>query len=111
MSETNAASKPWPNPVYAWYVVALLVMSYALGVVDRIVIGLLVKPIKADLQLSDTEIGIIQGLAFALFYSLFTLPVGFLIDRWKRVPVVYGGLAIWSFATRSEEHTSELQSQ
>ena len=99
MSETTATTKPWPNPVYAWYVVALLVMSYALGVVDRIVIGLLVKPIKADLQLSDTEIGIIQGLAFALFYSLFTLPVGFLIDRWKRVPVVYGGLAIWSFAT------------
>jgi len=96
---SNSAQQPWPKPAYAWYAVALLVMSYALGVVDRIVIGLLVKPIKEDLQLTDTEIGIIQGLAFALFYSLFTLPVGYLVDRWRRVPVVWGGLAIWSLAT------------
>jgi len=93
--------KPWPNPVYAWYVVVLLVISYASGVVDRIVLGLLVQPIKADLNLSDTEIGIIQGLAFALFYSLFTLPVGFLIDRWKRMPVIWGGSFVWSMATIS----------
>jgi predicted MFS family arabinose efflux permease len=91
MNET--LPKPWPNPAYAGYVVVLLVLSYALGVVDRIVIGLLVNPIKEDLKLSDTEIGIIQGLAFALFYSLFTLPVGYLVDRWKRVPVVWAGLA------------------
>lgn len=96
---TAAPDAPWPKPAYAWYVVFLLVLSYALGVVDRIVIGLLVEPIKADLQLSDTEIGIIQGLAFALFYTLFTLPVGMLIDRWKRVPVVWIGLAVWSAAT------------
>ena len=74
-------------------------LGYALGVVDRIVIGLLVKPIKADLHLSDTEIGIIQGLAFAVFYSVFTLPLGFLIDRVRRVPVIWAGLAVWSFAT------------
>ena len=89
----------WPRPAYAWYVVVLLMLGYALGVVDRIVIGLLVKPIKADLHLSDTEIGIIQGLAFAVFYSLFTLPLGFLIDRVKRVPVIWSGLAVWSMAT------------
>ncbi len=94
-----APDAPWPRPAYAWYVVALLVVSYALGVVDRIVIGLLVEPIKADLGLSDTEIGIIQGLAFALFYTVFTLPVGLLIDRWKRVPIIWIGLAIWSAAT------------
>lgn len=99
MSAVN--EKPWPNPLYAWYVVALLVISYASGVVDRIVLGLLVQPIKADLNLSDTQIGIIQGLAFALFYSLFTLPVGFLIDRWKRMPVIWGGSFVWSMATIS----------
>ena len=86
---STEAEKPWPNRAYAWYVVALLVISYASGVVDRIVIGLLVKPIKEDLNLSDTEIGIIQGLAFALFYSLFTLPIGFLVDRWSRKAVVW----------------------
>lgn len=97
MSETR--TEAWPKPAYAWYVVVLLVLSYALGVVDRIVIGLLVNPIKEDLNLTDTQIGIIQGLAFALFYSLFTLPVGYLVDRWKRVPVIWSGLAIWSVAT------------
>jgi MFS family permease len=90
---------PWPNPAYGWYVVALLVMGYAFGVVDRIIIGLLVQPIKADLQLTDTEIGIIQGLAFALFYSLFTLPIGILVDRWRRTTVVWSGVAVWSAAT------------
>ena len=99
MSTVN--EKPWPNPLYAWYVVGLLVISYASGVVDRIVLGLLVQPIKADLSLSDTQIGIIQGLAFALFYSLFTLPVGFLIDRWKRMPGIWGGSLVWSMATIS----------
>ena len=91
--------KPWPRPAYAWYVVTLLLLAYASGVIDRIVIGLLVEPIKADLQLSDTEMGVIQGLAFALFYTLFTLPVGLLIDRWRRVPVLWLGIAIWSAAT------------
>ena len=93
------SEKPWPKPVYAWYVVALLVLSYASGVIDRIVIGLLVQPIKADLGLSDTQIGVIQGLAFALFYSLFTLPIGFLVDRWSRTSVVWGGSFIWSCGT------------
>ena len=96
---STEAEKPWPNRAYSWYVVALLVISYASGVVDRIVIGLLVKPIKEDLNLSDTEIGIIQGLAFALFYSLFTLPIGFLVDRWSRKTVVWGGSLIWSCGT------------
>ena len=96
---STEAEKPWPNRAYSWYVVALLVISYASGVVDRIVIGLLVKPIKEDLNLSDTEIGIIQGLAFALFYSLFTLPIGFLVDRWSRKTVVWGGSFIWSCGT------------
>lgn len=94
-----AADTPWPRPAYAWYVVALLVIAYAFGVVDRIIIGLLVPAIKADLQLSDTEIGIVQGLAFAVFYTVFTLPVGMLIDRWKRVPVVWLGVFLWSAAT------------
>ncbi len=95
----QSPDQPWPRPAYSWYVVALLVLAYASGVVDRIVIGLLVEPIKNDLNLSDSEIGIIQGFAFAVFYSLFTLPVGLLIDRWRRVPVLWMGIAVWSTAT------------
>ena len=96
---STAPALPWPNPRYAWFVVSLLVLAYAFGVVDRIVIGLLTQSIKADLALSDTELGLIQGLAFSLFYALFGLPVGLLVDRWKRVPVLWSGVFIWSLAT------------
>jgi MFS family permease len=94
-----APQVPWPRPAYAWYAVTLLMLAYALGVVDRIVIGLLVDPIKADLGLTNTQMGVIQGLAFGLFYACFALPVGFIVDRWKRVPVLWMGLLLWSCAT------------
>ncbi len=99
MTNRGVDATPWPAPGYAWFVVFLLVLAYAFGVVDRIVIGLLTQPIKADLQLSDTELGVIQGFAFSLFYALFALPVGLLVDRWRRVPVLWGGVLLWSLAT------------
>jgi MFS family permease len=99
MAATIEQQQEWPRPAYSWYVVSLLVLAYASGIVDKIIIGLLVQPIKEDLNLTDTEIGIIQGFAFAVFYSLFTLPLGLLIDRWRRVPVLWCGIAVWSLAT------------
>jgi MFS family permease len=99
MSTAAADAAPWPKPAYGWYAVALLMSAYALGVVDRIVIGLLVDPIRGDLGLSNTEMGVIQGVAFGLFYACFALPVGLLVDRYRRVPVLAVGLTVWSFAT------------
>lgn len=95
------ASEPvaWPNPKYAWYVVFILVLTYAFAILDRISIGLLVEPIKKDLGISDTQVGLIQGLAFAIFYSAFGLPMGILVDRWKRVKLLSASLAVWSLAT------------
>lgn len=95
------AAPTWPSPRYAWYVVAMLLLSYALGVVDRNVIGLLVPYLKADLDLTDTEAAMIMGPAFAIFFAVAALPIGFLVDRWRRVPVIWGGLLIWSLATIS----------
>lgn len=91
----------WPRPALGWYAVVLLVLGYAFGTVDRIVVGLLVDPIKTDLGLTNTQMGIIQGLAFGLFYALFAIPAGMLVDRWKRVPILWLGLSIWSLATIS----------
>ena len=99
MEQAVPATVPWPKAAYGWYVVALLMFGYAVGVVDRIVIGLLVDPIKTDLGLSNTQMGVIQGLAFGLFYACFALPVGLIVDRWKRVPVLWIGLSVWSLAT------------
>ena len=76
-------------------------LSYALGVVDRNVIGLLVPFLKADLDLTDTEAAMVMGPAFAIFFAVAALPIGFLVDRWRRVPVIWGGLLIWSLATIS----------
>jgi len=92
---------PWPDAVYAWYAVGVLVVAYALSIVDRIAIGLLVEPIKNDLHVTDTQIGLLQGLAFAIFYTLFGLPMGVLVDRWRRVNLLALGMFVWSAATMS----------
>ena len=99
--DDNAGLAAWPRPALGWYSVVLLMLGYAFGVVDRIVVGLLVDPIRTDLALTNTQMGIIQGVAFGLFYALFAIPVGMLVDRWRRVPVLWLGLSLWSFATIS----------
>ena len=60
-------STDWPKPQVAWYAVAILLLAYTCSFIDRTILSLLVEPIKADLGLSDTEIGMLHGLAFALF--------------------------------------------
>lgn len=96
---TNDARGPWPRPAYAWYVVVVLLVAYAFAILDRTAIGLLVDPIRKDLRITDSQIGLLQGLAFALCYTTFGIPVGFAIDRWKRIPMLGIGVAVWSAAT------------
>ena len=60
----------WHEPRYAWYVVVILTLAYTLSFIDRQIISLLVGPIKEDLGLSDFEISLLQGIAFASFYTL-----------------------------------------
>lgn len=89
----------WPRPAYAWYVLFLLILAYAIATLDRVVIGLLVDSIQRDLGLSDTGISLLIGLAFALFYTAFGLPIGMLVDRRRRVSIMAWGLAAFSAAT------------
>ncbi len=84
---------------YAWYTVVLLTVAYIFSFVDRYILGLLVEPIKADLELTDTEIGLLLGPAFALFYTTMGLPLGWLADRARRTWIVSAGIAVWSLAT------------
>ena len=85
--------------VYAWYTVVLLTLAYILSFVDRYILGLLIGPIKADLGLSDTQIGLLLGPAFAVFYVLMGLPIGWLADRARRTWIVGAGILLWSAAT------------
>lgn len=92
-------STPWPSPLRAWYAVAVLVLAFIFSFIDRIVIALLVEPIKADLGISDFDIGLLQGFAFALFYALLGIPIGRLSDRISRRGIIATGIAVWSLMT------------
>ena len=84
---------------YTWYTVILLTAAYICSFIDRYILGLLVEPIKQDLQLSDTDIGLLLGPAFALFYTTMGLPLGWLADRARRTWIVGTGIIVWSLAT------------
>src|SRR6266851_3833712 len=88
-----------PSLRYAWYVIFILMVCYTLSFVDRQILSLLVGPMKRDLAISDTRIGLLQGLAFALFYGLMGLPLGRLADTRNRRNVIIVGVVLWSFLT------------
>src|SRR3954471_2613027 len=89
----------WPEASYAWYVVGMIVVAWSFAILDRTVISLLVDPIKADLHITDSQIGLLQGLAFAICYTSFGLVLGFMTDRLNRRWVLGAGIAFWSLAT------------
>lgn len=92
----STGALPYPASAQAWYLVFVLLIFYIFSFIDRQIISLLVEPIKRDLQVSDTQIGLLQGLAFALFYTLFGIPIGRLADRMNRKTIVALGVIAWS---------------
>jgi len=97
---TNAANEPpYPNPKYAWYVVTLLLLSYIVSWLDRQILSYLIGPIKSSFELSDTQIGLLLGPAFAVFYITLGIPLGWLADRKSRRSMIGWGIALWSVMT------------
>lgn len=84
---------------YAWYVVFALMVCYTLSFIDRQILSLLVGPIQQDLGISDTRIGLLQGLAFAMFYTVLGIPVGRLADNYSRRNIISLGVFFWSLMT------------
>jgi MFS family permease len=91
----------YPSSFAAWYSVAVLLLMYIFSFIDRTTISLIVEPMKRDLQISDTEIGMLQGLAFALLYTFLGLPIARLSDRYSRRAIIAGGVFIWSIMATS----------
>ncbi|MGY8851000.1 MAG: MFS transporter [Pseudomonadales bacterium] len=101
VSETGKISSEnqYPSSRYAWFMVIMLTLAYILSFVDRYIFGLLVEPIKADFNLTDTQIGLLMGPAFGVVYATMGLPIGWLADRKRRTLIVAAGIALWSAAT------------
>jgi MFS family permease len=83
----------------AWYALTLVVLMQAMSMVDRQILSILLPRIKADLQVGDAEMGLLYGTVFALFYALFSLPLGRLADGWVRTKLLAVSLLGWSLAT------------
>lgn len=85
-----------PSPAYRYYVLAILVFVYTLNFVDRQIIGILAAPLKEHFQMSDSQFGLLGGIAFASVYSTLAIPLAWLADRTSRVWIMTGALAVWS---------------
>jgi len=90
---------PWPNPLYAWYVVVVLFLAAIVSFVDRQIIALVVDDIKLDLGLTDLQIGLLQGPPFGIFYALMSIPIALAADRRNRRNIIVIGVTFWSMAT------------
>ncbi|PNP98156.1 MFS transporter [Sphingobium sp. SA916] len=92
-------SRTNPGLGSAWWMVAVLFGLYVLSWVDRLIVSMLVTPIKAHLLLSDVQISMITSTSFAIFYAIFGLPLGWAADRFSRRWIIFGGVVIWGVAT------------
>ncbi len=88
-----------PSLRYAWYVVGVLLLAYISSFIDRQIISLLVKPIKASFGISDTQMGVLMGLSFAVLYTLVGIPIGLMADRMNRKRIISWGILVWSMMT------------
>lgn len=93
---TAARNAPSPSAGYGRYVLSMLLVINFLAFLDRQILNILAEPIKQELELSDTQIGLLTGLAFAFLYTFLGLPIARLAERTNRVGIIGISLAIWS---------------
>lgn len=88
-----------PTLARAWFAVAVLTLANISGFLDRQILSLLVQPLRRDFGLTDTDVSLLMGLSFTIFYSLLGLPIGRWVDRGSRPRIVAMGAAVWSVLT------------
>ena len=84
---------------YRWYVLGMLGLTYAFSFMDRQILSILLEDIRAEFALSDLQLGLLSGIAFALFYATLGIPIAKLADRVNRVTIVSSAVAVWSVMT------------
>ena len=92
----QAEDAPYPKSVRAWYVLGLLTLAYVVSLLDRTILNLLVAPIRRDLHISDTQVSLLMGFSFAVFYTFFGILLGRIADSRSRRQLIAGGIATWS---------------
>lgn len=89
----------YPPLKLGYYSVALMALAQIFAFIDRQIPALLIEPIKADFGLSDSQIALLGGAAFSVFYAIMAIPIGFAVDRYRRTYVLGAGIFIWSIMT------------
>ncbi len=84
---------------YRWYVLGILALTYAFSFMDRQILSILLEDIRAEFVLSDLQLGLLSGIAFALFYATLGIPIARLADRFNRVSIISIAVAVWSVMT------------
>ena len=84
---------------YSWYFLTIMTISFAVSFIDRQVMTLLIEPIKADLAINDTQVSLLIGFAFSIFYISMAIPIARLVDRGNRVNIISLGVFFWSLMT------------
>lgn len=98
-AEARSGGAPTAIPRYTWYVIWLLFAVNMLNYIDRMVLAVLIESIRVDIPMTDTHIGILTGLAFAIFYAVAGLAIGRLADIFSRKKILIGAISVWSLAT------------
>lgn len=84
---------------YPWFVVAILMIAYVFSFVDRQILNLLVGPIRNDLGISDTQMSLLMGFSFAIFYTILGIPLARIADSKSRRGLIIAGIVVWSAMT------------
>ena len=84
---------------YPWLALIFLIVLYTSNYIDRQILALMVKPIREDLQINDTQYSLLSGFAFAVFYTFAAIPLGYLVDNASRRWLITSAVGFWSLAT------------
>ena len=95
----SIGARPDENLGRAWWMVAILFSLYVFSWIDRLILSMLVTPIKAHLALSDVQVSMVTSTSFAIFYAIFGLPLGWASDRFPRRIIIFLGVLLWGSAT------------
>ena len=91
--------KEYPKKKYGYSAVAIMTLAQVFAFIDRQIPSMLVEPIKQDFNLSDSQIALLGGAAFSIFYAVMALPIGYAVDRYNRTKVLGTGIFLWSLMT------------